>query len=197
MKNLSLILNIALLAAVAHLYYLNFSKKNDAAAQVIVPPSTAGAGVKIAFVNADTLNENYVWLKSQSESIKQRMLNAQKSMDAKQEALQRDFMALQEKYQAGNTPPAEIEKEAAALEDRRDKLMREAAKLEKELADQQEKAFNELHANVEAKLKTIQSQIGYDYILSYQRGAGQILLTNDTFNITKQVLDLLNAKEQK
>jgi outer membrane protein len=52
-----------------------------------------------------------------------------------------------------------------------------------------------LYANVEAKLKTLQSQIGYDYILSYTRG-GQVLLANDSLDITEEVLKLLNAKEQ-
>ncbi len=49
---------------------------------------------------------------------------------------------------------------------------------------------------METQLKTLSSQIGYDYILSYSRG-GQILLANDSLDITKQVLDLLNAQEQK
>ena len=49
---------------------------------------------------------------------------------------------------------------------------------------------------METKLKTLSSKIGYDYILSYSRG-GQILLANDSLNITKEVLDLLNAKDQK
>ncbi len=196
MKNWSLILNIVLLAAVGHLYYLNFSKKPAAESQVIAPPASVGGGVKIAFVNADSLNEKYVWLKEQSAAIKQRVSNAEKAMEAKQTALERDFMVLQEKYQTGTVPPAEIEKEAAALEERRQRLMREGANLEKQLAEEADKARNDMMTNLESQLKTIQAQIGYDYILSYQRGAGQILLTNDSLNITRQVLDLLNAKKQ-
>lgn len=196
MKNWSLILNIVLLAAVGHLYYLNFSKKTTAESQVIAPPASVGGGVKIAFVNADSLNEKYIWLKEQSAAIKQRVSNAEKAMEAKQTALERDFMTLQEKYQTGTVPPAEIEKEAAALEERRQRLMREGANLEKQLAEDADKARNDMMTNLESQLKTIQAQIGYDYILSYQRGAGQILLTNDSLNITKQVLDLLNAKKQ-
>lgn len=196
MKNWSLILNIVLLAAVGHLYYLNFSKKSPTEAQVIAPPASASGGVRIAFVNADSLNEKYVWLKEQSAAIKQRVANAEKAMEAKQSTLERDFMALQEKYQTGTVPPAEIEKEAAALEERRQRLMREGMNLEKQLAEEADKARNDMMTNLEAQLKTIQAQIGYDYILSYQRGAGQILLTNDSLNITRQVLDLLNAKKQ-
>jgi Skp family chaperone for outer membrane proteins len=56
--------------------------------------------------------------------------------------------------------------------------------------------MNELMANVEVQLKSLQSQIGYDYILSYSKGGGQVLLANDSLEITKEVLELLNAKKE-
>ncbi len=196
MKNWSSILNIALLAAVGVLFYLHFSQKTAAPAYV-APPASASGGVKIAWVNADTLNEKYVWLKQQSAAIKQRLSDAEARMSAKQEALAKDFEALQTKYQAGNTPPAEIQQAAAVLEERRQKLGQEAANLERKLAEDADKARNEMMTNLETQLKAIQSQIGYDYILSYQRGAGQILLTNDSLDITRQVLELLNAQQPK
>ena len=68
-------------------------------------------------------------------------------------------------------------------------------RLSKSLGEEQKKAFNDLYANIETKLKTLSSQIGYDYIFSYSRG-GQILLANDSLDITRQVLDLLNAKDK-
>ena len=78
---------------------------------------------------------------------------------------------------------------------RSQRLEEEKARLGKSLAEDQKKAFNDLYANVETQLKTLSSQIGYDYILSYSRG-GQILLANDSLDITKQVLQLLNAQEK-
>jgi len=195
MKNLSLILNGVLLLAVAHLYYLNF-KKSQPAAQAIVAPASAQNGVKIAYVSADTLDAKYEWLKKQKDAIEQRVQNAENTLGAKKDALQRELANFQKKYEAGNTPPAELEKEYAALQQRGQKLQEEEARMSKALADEQKKAFNELYANMETQLKTLSAQIGYDYIFSYQRG-GQILLANDSLDITKEVLELLNAKEQK
>ena len=57
-------------------------------------------------------------------------------------------------------------------------------------------ANNELMAKLEEKLKTLQDELGYDYILSYSKGGGQVLLANDSLDITVQVLELLNAKEE-
>jgi len=195
MKNLSLILNIVLLAAVAHLYYLNFKKSTPSASAIVVPAS-AQNGVRIAYVSADTLDAKYEWLKQQKESIEQRARNASNSLGAKKDALQKDLATFQQKYEAGNTPPADLEKEYAGLQQRGQRLQEEEERLSKALGEEQKKAFNDLYANVEAKLKTLSSQIGYDYIFSYQRG-GQILLANDSLDITRQVLELLNEKEKK
>jgi outer membrane protein len=195
MKNLSLIFNIVLFALVGILFYLNL-KKPQTAEQQILPPASQVGGARIAWVNADTLDAKYEWLKQQKEAIQQRLRNAETSLQSKEEALMRDAQNLQEKFQTGNMTQADAEKEQAALMQRGQKLEDERNRLRESLSDDQKKAFNDLYANVETKLKELSGQIGYDYILSYSRG-GQILMASDSLDITKQVLDLLNAKEEK
>ena len=195
MKNLPLILNIVLFALVGHLYYLHFNK-NKAAEPVITAPASQSGGVKIAYVNGDTLDAQYIWLKKQKDAIQQRMQAAENSLAAKEQALMKDANALQERFQSGNMTQADAEKQQNALMQRGQRLEEEKVRLSKSLSEDQKKAFNDLYANVETQLKTLSSQIGYDYILSYSRG-GQILLANDSLDITKQVLDLLNAQEQQ
>ncbi len=192
-KNISLLLNGILLLAVAHLYYLNFSQKSTSTPTTTIAPNSGG-GVKIAYVNADTLDAKYEWLKQQKNALEQRVQNAEKSMGVKKEALMKDLAAFQQKYESGTVPPAQLEKEYAILTERQRKLAGEEERLGKQLSEEQRKAMNELMANVEAKLKSLQSQIGYDYILSYSKGGGQVLLANDSLDITTQVLNLLNAK---
>jgi outer membrane protein len=196
MKNLPLILNAILFLLVGHLYYLNSKKSQSADSQVIVPPASQSGGVRIAYVNADTLDAKYEWLKQQKAAIQQRLESAEKSLSAKEQALMNDAAALQERFQTGTMTQADAEKEQAGLMQRGQKLEEEKMRLNKSLGEDQKKAFNDLYANVETKLKTLSSQIGYDYILSYSRG-GQILLASDSLDITKQVLELLNAKEEK
>ncbi|MFN0015656.1 MAG: OmpH family outer membrane protein [Saprospiraceae bacterium] len=193
-KNISLALNGILLLAVAHLYYLNFSQKNATASGPATIGSQQTGGVKIAYVNADTLDAKYEWLKEQKTALQKRVETAEGSMRSKKEALMRDLAAFQQKYESGTVPPAQLEKEYAGLTQRQKKMAEEEERLGKQLADEQQKAMNELMANVEAKLKSLQSQIGYDYILSYSKGGGQVLLANDSLDITTQVLRLLNTK---
>lgn len=196
MKYLPIILNVILFALVGHLYYLNSKLTKNTTSQMVMPPASMNGGARIAYVNGDTLDANYEWLKAQKEAIQQRMTNAEKSLSNKEEALMKDASALQEKFQSGTMTQADAEKADMALRQRAQKLEEEKARLSKSLGEDQKKAFNDLYANVETKLKTLSSQIGYDYILSYSRG-GQILLANDSLDITKEVLELLNAKEQK
>ena len=194
MKNLPLILSIVLFALVGHLYYLHFKSAKPAENQSVVMPTVSSGGSRIAFINGDTLDAQYEWLKQQKAAIEQRLNNAEKSLANKEEALMKDAAALQEKFQEGNMTQAEAEKQQSALMQRGQKLEEEKMRLSKSLSDDQKKAFNDLYANVEAQLKTLSAKIGYDYILSYTRG-GPILLANDSLDITRQVLDLLNAKK--
>lgn len=78
---------------------------------------------------------------------------------------------------------------------RQQKLAEEEQRLAKQLSDEQEKANSEMWTNLETQLKSLQSQIGYDYILAYTKGGGQVLLANDSLEITQQVLNLLNKKK--
>ncbi len=195
MKQLPLVLSIIALLGVAHQYYLHFSSQT-APQEAILPPQGQERGAKIAYVNADTLDARYEWIKQQKQAIENRVKNAENSLRGKQESLIRDMQAFEQKAQTGTVPPAELEKEYNGLMQRQKKLAEEEQRLGKELAEEQKKALEELYANVEAKLKTLQDQIGYDYILSYSRG-GQVLLANDSLDITDEVLRLLNEKTEK
>jgi outer membrane protein len=194
MKNLSLILNAVLFLLVGYLYYVQFSGKK-AETPAVIAPSATNAGVKIAYINADTLDAKYEWLKAQKQALEQRLQNAENSMVSKKEALGKAMAAFQQKYESGTVPPAQLEPEYNALAKRQQALAEEEQRLSKQLADDHAKTSSELMSNVEAQLKSLQSQIGYDYILSYSKGGGQVLLANDSLDITKQVLDLLNAKK--
>jgi outer membrane protein len=198
MKNSSLVLNGLLFVLVGILYYLHFSGGKSTAPEAIVPPvALSGGGVKIAYVNTDTLFANYQWYKDQKTALEQRIKSAENSLISKQQDLEKDMAAFKQKDASGNYSPAQLQPEYDALMKRAQALAEEEARLTKQLSEQEAKAANDLIANIETQLKNLQSQIGYDYILSYARGGGQVLLTNDSLDITRQVLQLLNAQQQQ
>ena len=115
MKNLPIILNIILFALVGHLYYLNSKNAKPAEGQANMPSASKAGGARIAYVNADTLDAQYEWLKTQKAAIEQRMTNAEKTLSSKEESLMKEAAALQEKFQQGNMTQAEAEKQQAGL----------------------------------------------------------------------------------
>jgi outer membrane protein len=199
MKNSSLIINALLAVAVAVLYILHFTQGGKAEAQAEPVESTDAqtAGVRIAYINADTLDAKYEWLKEQKTAIEQRMRSAEKSLNAKKEKLMTDMAAFQKRYESGTVAPAKLEQEYNALMKRQQQLADEETYLVNSLAEEQQKAMNELMTTLEEKLQTLQSELGYDYILSYSKGGGQVLLANDSLDVTERVLKLLNAKAEQ
>ncbi len=195
MKNLSLVLNAVLLALVGYLYYVHFSgKKADPAASAVIAPPSIDHGVKIAYVNIDTLNAKYEWLNAQRKALEQKLKEIQGSLTAEGEALAKEEQRLNQK--AETTPPAQLQIEGQAFMKKVEAYKQKQERMSQKLSDEETKTSGEMMANLEAQLKSLQSQIGYDYILSYSKGGGQVLLANDSLEITKQVLDLLNAKKQ-
>lgn len=198
MKNSSLlIINVILAVALAVLYILFFSQGKPAAAEPAEAVSTSPAGARIAYINADTLDAKYEWLKEQKSAIEQRMRSAEKSLNAKKEKLMKDMAAFQKRYESGTVAPAELEQEYNALMKRQQQLADEETYLVNSLAEEQQKAMNELMTTLEEKLQTLQSELGYDYILSYSKGGGQVLLANDSLDVTERVLKLLNARAEQ
>ena len=195
MKNLSLVLNAVLLALVGYLYYVHFSgKKADPAASAIILPPSMDHGVKIAYVNIDTLSAKYEWLNAQNKALEQKLKEIESALAAEGEALAKEYQRLEQK--AETTPPAQMEIEGQAFMKKKMAFEQKQERMSQKLSDEKAKTSGEMMANLEAHLKSLQSQIGYDYILSYSKGGGQVLLANDSLEITKQVLDLLNAKKQ-
>lgn len=196
MKNLSLILNAVLLVLVGYLYYAQFSGKKSDAAPTMITPANLDHSIKIAYVDSDTLTAKYEWLNTQKKALEKRLKDAESAVSSKEAGLAKEMQDFQVKSQAGTTPPAQLEQEYNSLMKRAQALEQEKVRLTQKLSEEETRTYKEMMSNLETQLKSLQSQIGYDYILSYSKGGGQVLLANDSLDITKQVLDLLNAKQQ-
>jgi outer membrane protein len=159
--------------------------------------TTPQLGHRIGYVNIDTLYDKYTWFKDQKATLEKRATDAQKSLQNKEESFMKRVQAFQERAQSGNVPPIELEKEQARLGAEEQALQKELSKLSATLEEEGRNANEQLLASLENKLKEIRTQIGYDYILGYQRGNTTILLANEELDVTNKVLELLNAQAVK
>jgi len=201
MKNLSLILNVVLLALVANLYYQGCSGKKAVVTDSLSKmkgDSTATAGVassalKVVYVNQDTLLEKYTYFKGQKTALEQRFKSAESSLREKGQQLQRSMMALQEKAQKGTTPPAQLQQEEQGLQQAQQNLVAEQQSKEKELSDELRQINDGLQKKITGILEVLKKTDGFDYVVNYTTG-GPFLLTNARYDITQEVLAELNKK---
>ncbi len=153
-------------------------------------------GPKIVFVNADTLLANYEYMNQKQEEFGQREAKADADLKARGRALEKEFMAAQEKIQKGLLAPNQIAVEEQRLGQKQQALAAEQERLTRELMAEGQKLQEELNKTIKSLLADIQKEKGYDYILSYGPGTG-VLMVNDSLDITQMVLERLNKKEEK
>ncbi|MCO6461005.1 MAG: OmpH family outer membrane protein [Saprospiraceae bacterium] len=209
MKNLSYIFNIILAIAIAILYYLHFNRTgevttltpvtdNDSAQVITTPDEINGipAGSKILYVDIDTINQNYTYIKNQKAIIEKQGAQAEATLKAKAKALQDDYISYQKKAQAGELTQQQAMTLEKALTEKQQALAQQEQQLSDQLVQKTQKVQEELNKKMRKELKVYLDKYHADYILGYTEGAN-ILLTNPKLNITKEVLTRLNESDKK
>ena len=192
MKNISLILNIILLAAVAYLFVDRFSSKKDET--VPVEEKVKEKPLSIVFINLDSLHAKSEEFQAKKTELEKRQAEAEASLTARAKAFEKEVIAYQQKLQSGTMTPKTAQEEEARLSKKEQSIMQERERLGGELLKDTDE-FNESFTNqVRGYLDSLKSQMNYDYILVAGTGS-PVLLANDSLNITSTVLGLLNKKQ--
>jgi len=206
MKNLSLILNGILIIAVGILYYLHFNQPKQmtsvktpegkdtvvTVSPIEAPVSEEGLGSNVLYVDIDTINQKYNYIKTQKSIMEKQGAQAEASLKAKAKVLQDEIMAYQKKAQAGELTQQQAQTIEKGLGEKQQALAEQEQKLSDELIKKTNKIQEELNRRMRKELQVYLDQYKADYILGYTEGAN-ILLTNPKLNITSQVLKRLNA----
>ena len=156
--------------------------------------SEAPAPLKIVYLNADTLVEQYDYFRNQKEALDKRQAEASQRMNQKGAALEKEFRQVQEKIQQGLLAPSQIAEEEQRLGQKQQSLMAEQEKLSKELVAETQRIQLELEDELRKSLDEMRKRRGYDYILQYGQGSS-VLLAADSLDITVEVLEILNKKK--
>jgi outer membrane protein len=205
-KNISVFLNVVLLISIAILYYLHFSsinktadatsKANDsiAASKPIVRLPKDIKSSKIVYVNLDELSNKYEYLKDVSKSVQAEQHQYETQYQTAGQKLQTDYQAFQEKADKGLLSENQIKTEQEAFAKRKedlDQIQRKSAALE----DKVQAITEEARKNLTDYIKEYNKAGHYNYVLGYSEGPlSPVLLANDSFDITNEILDGLNAQ---
>ncbi len=205
MKNINLLLNIVLLVAVGVLFVLysgikkeGVSMNEDAATGV---KQDSGAAVvhssgqmKIAYINVDTLLTSYKLAKE----LENKLLDKQKKLEAdlnrKNMELQKQAADFQRKVQTNSFLSLESAKaQEQELYEKQQKLLQLRDRMTQEILQEQQNLNNQLLDSVINFLKEFNKTAGYTYILN----SNAFLIGDTAANITKTVVDALNARYEK
>lgn len=194
MKNVNYIINGVLAVAVVILFVMQFSGKKEVYENKAVTPEIGNtiSTLPIAYVNVDSLLENYNYAKDLNEIILKKAENSRASVNQKAASLQSEMQEFQRKINNNAfLTPERAEQEQQRLLNKRQELQDLDNRLSQELMEEQQKLNEQLRDSIVSQLKVFNQSRGFQVVFSNTAG-DNILLANDAYDITAELLEYLN-----
>ena len=155
--------------------------------------TTDAEGIKIAYVEVDSLMSQYDFAKDYSVSLQRKSTNARNTLTQKGNQLQAAVDNFQKKLNNnGFTSREQAESQQAAIQRQQRDLQALQARLEGELANETQQFNEALRDSLNNFLVQYNKAKKYDIILS--RAGDNILYANKKYDITQDVINGLNKR---
>lgn len=195
MKSTNYIINGILAVAIIVLFVLHFTgKKGFSETTTEIIGDSCSVKLPIAFVNTDTLLQNYKFAIDLNDKLMNKMENSRMTLNQKRQQLTAEVMEFHKKIENN----AFLTRERAASEESRltkktQDLNEEANRLQEEFEREQLKLNQQLSDTVIKTLNDFNKDKKYQIILA-NFGTDNILIADDSYNITFEVLEFLNQR---
>jgi outer membrane protein len=198
MKNILLPLNILLALAVAVLFFLHFkgsSTGSDRKVKVSAADSAANRIQKIAYVDLDSIQENYKYYKEKMDEFERKKESADRDLNNSFQKIENERIAF---VQKGNAI-TQVEAENFQREYTRKMQNLENQKKNMENSIQQDgvRTMEDLKKRINDFLAEYNKTQGYSYIFSTSSTINVLFHKDTTLNITDDVVAGLNAAYEK
>lgn len=188
-----------MLAILAICAVMTTSCKKEAKKNTDAPTQSATgqaeAGVKLAFVDLDSLTTRYQYYIDCSELLEKKRASINNTLNNKGIALQKEMADFQEKIQNGSITEDQAMKIQTQLQNKQTQLQNLQQSLNEEFLVQQNKYNEALHDSVDNFLQSYNKTAGYTMILA--RSNDNILLADPKCDITEDVIAGLNKRYKK
>ena len=155
--------------------------------------ATATGGIKIAYVEVDSLMTQYTFAKDYSVTLEKKSNNARNTLTQKGNQLQAAVNNFQQKLNNNGFQSREQAASVQAAIERQQRDLQELqARLENELAKETQEFNVALRDSLNNFLAAYNADKKYDIILS--KAGDNILLANKRFDITQDVINGLNKR---
>ena len=157
------------------------------------PAAASGEGMKIAYVEVDSLMTQYKFAKDYSVTLQKKSNNARNTLNQKGNALQAAMANFQQKLNNNGFQSREqAASQQAAIQRQQNDLQELQARLENELANETSKFNEALRDSLQNFLKSYNQDKKYDLILS--KAGDNILMGNKKLDITQDVINGLKKR---
>ena len=167
---------------------------STAVTPVVVRDTAALKEARIAYFNMDSLQEKYELVKEREASFTAQGRQLESALMDKMQKAQARYNELMAKDHTYSTK-AELEADEAELKKRAEEIQEMRASSQERLDRMQMQMLQEITEEIMGYLKEYNTAAGFDYIFSIQDG-GQIWVGNEGLNITRDILEGLNARHR-
>ena len=195
MNKVQILVNVVLVAAVAALFAIVLGgKKNSEVPAVVTETSKV---MPIAYLNVDSLLVNYLFAQEASEKLMKKQEDARLKLNTKARTLQNEMADFQRKLENNAFLSRErAEKEQQRLLKKQQELQELEAKLTEDIMIENQKLNMQLADTLTNFLKSYNADGRYHVILS-NSAKDNVLMAAESYNITNEVVDALNARYGK
>ena len=171
---------------------------NNSAPKMDEEPETAvattGEGLRIAYIEIDTLTAQYEFAKEKSLELEKKGTNARNTIQTKTTQLEKNAQAFQQKLQSnGFTSREQAEAAQANLQREQQNIMALQQRLENELASEQQKFLQAFQDSLDHFLADYNKDKKYDMIVN----KAAVLYADKRFDITTDVVNGMNRRYKK
>lgn len=154
------------------------------------PQQQVQSGLKIAYVNADSITSQYKFCKDYTLVLQKKESNIQATLNQKAQALQNAAANFQQKLQENAYTRERAEQIQSALQKQQADLQTLQQRLASEFEGEQAKFLKAFQDSVQNYLKDYNKKKKYDLIIN----KAAVLEGSDKFDITKEVVEGLNKR---
>jgi outer membrane protein len=198
MKNFLLPLNIILALAVAILFFLFFNQKPakvEAKGTTVSTDTFTQKELKIAYVDLDSIQENYTYYKEKMDEFERRKDNADRDLNNAFQKIENERIAF---VQKGNAiTQVEAENFQREYTRKMQNLETQKKSLENNIQQDGVKTMEELKKKINEFLLEYNQTRGYSYIFSYSSTINILFYKDTALNITNEVVSGLNDSYNK
>jgi outer membrane protein len=186
-----IILNIISLIAIVILFILYFQGQNEKKISPTYQDIGSTSGLRIAFVNSDTILAHYNLAIAKGKELETRSNMMENELQSKQQQYEKDVAYFQEQVNSNQLSEKSAQFIYGQLMEEQQKLYELQQQYTNQLADMELSVNLMLLDSVTNFLERYNLRKGYDYILGHN-AMSNLLLKNDKYNITKEVIDGMN-----